>query len=441
MARRAALLAALALPPCAAALPASAALAASPWSAPQDAGPGGRATYANGVPAISSSPRDGFAVLLARTDPRTRQSVVTLRRSGSDGRLGRPLLLARPRVAGDLALDLRPGGDAVAVWRGYVPGVTARGGNYRVFAARTARGAASADVRVDALTGGGESAYRPTFVPGVGGPLVAWSRRTGPIQTARWSGDGPPKLGRLGVALDGVQLAFGAGGAREGDVVVALPGLTRLQLTRSRDGGRTFAPPVTVPDSGLSRTRAVPAVGMDSSGNAVVAWVQRRAGRAEIAASLVPRDAAAPTPATVLDTPGSGTSAPSVAMNEGPVAGALVAWVQTDAVSTVARRPGILRLQRIAADGTTAGGMLRLGGRGEKGSELVLAKRGGRGATAVWRTPSGALRAQDISPEGRPGRAVTLDRGVQPSSMRVAGRGGLVVSWVSRGRVRLAVRP
>jgi hypothetical protein len=93
----------------------------------------------------------------------------------------------------------------------------------------------------------------------------------------------------------------------------------------------------------------------------------------------------------------------------------------------------------IDGGGIAESAALRLGAPGERGRGVRLVARGGHGATALWVAPSGALRAQDLDRDGRPGRAYTLDRGVTWYTVRAARRGG-AIAYLAGDRARLIRR-
>lgn len=405
------------------------AAAAASWGAPQDVGSTTARSFGGAAVAVGANPRAGIAVLTERGQAHGRGSVVVLRRTRSDGRLGTPLVLARnPRSTFDPAVDLRPDGAATAAWIAYGPDTR----NQRLYAARLAPRQAAADIAVEPLTGAGSSAYDPGFVPGLPGPVLSWARRTGPRFAARF-----PDLAtvRLGLPVRGVE-DLALAGTRAGRVLAVFRNRTRVRVAVGSRGGAAFAAPATVPGSTAPFAPAV--VGMDSTGAGAVAWAGRssRTAPTEIAASAVPAGATAPTPAVVLATPARAPTAPVLAAREG--GGAYVAWGETTRTSRLAPvSAGTLHLRLLEADGS-AGAAEHLGDPGERGRALRLTSRGGNGVTAVWVTASGALRGQDVAADGTPGPARTLDRGVDPYGLRVSSRGA-AVTYRAGSRVRLVV--
>jgi hypothetical protein len=423
------------------AVPAAPALATGGgFTAPVDVGPGGAPSYGFGVPA--TGPSGEIAVLAVRTRAHSRASTVLLRRTDRRGRLGTPLVLSRSSFgSSEPALSVRSDGDVLAAWLAYVPGSTARSGNRRVRAARVARGTRSGSVDVRSLTGGGSSAYSPTFLlPGTPGPLLTWARRTGPLQSARWTSRAGIDVGASAIPLQGVQLSIPAAGNVNGRIVAAV-GTRALRVAVSADAGRSFGTGVPVP--GSLDVLGTPSVSVDREGLGAVAWADRSAldGPMRIPATVVGPQASAPARAVVLEQPASAPAPPLVAAQRD---GALVAWTVTARKAALAdNSPGVMRLARIGADGSGRGAPVPLGGPGERGRVVGLVPRAGDRAQAFWVTSSRALRAQVIGATGRPGRAVTLDRGIDTASVRVAGSGtsATAVTWTARGRLRLASKP
>lgn len=423
------------------AVPAAPALAAGGgFTAPVDVGPGGAPSYGFGVPA--TGPSGEIAVLAVRTRAHSRASTVLLRRTDRRGRLGTPLVLSRSAFgSSEPALTMRSDGDAVAAWLAYVPGSTARSGNRRVRAARVPAGTRSGSVDVRSLTGGGSSAYSPTFVPGVAGPLLAWARRTGPLQTARWRSRTAIDAGTVDLPLTGVELTIAAAGAPSGRGLVAFERGRTARLAVSGDGGRSFGPIAAI--DGSQDVVGPLSVSVDREGFGAVAWADRAVPGepARILAAVVPPGDGAPSEAAVIEQPATAPGPPLVAAQR---AGALVAWTVTTRRAALADNSnGVMRVARLGAGGREVGASVPLGGPGERGRVVGLVPRAGDRAQAFWVTRSRALRAQVIGATGRPGRAVTLDRGIDTASVRVAGSAtsATAVTWTARGRLRLASKP
>jgi hypothetical protein len=391
--------------------------------------------------AVAEGPgsRDGLAVLtVRRASSGGRGSVVALRRTGPPrGAVGRALVLARTDGWADsIDIDVRPGGDAVAAWSAYAPSSRPRGrGNHRTFAVRLPQRASGRGIRALDLSGGGRSSFVPRFLQGVGGPLLVWRRHSGPLESARWQGSGPPVLGDVDLPVDG-GTPVDAAGDRRGRVLAAFVVGRRLRVALGVDAGRRFTPPVGV--EGSSPVLRGPAVAVDSSGAGALTWAQHGdRGPATILASVVGRDGSAPTAATTLATPSGAPSVPVIAAREG--AGAFVGWIETRRRSGISSSPGPVMVGLIDGGGEPDGDAVRLGGPGEKGHGLQLVARGGHGATALWVTPSGVLRAQDVDLDGRLGRTYTLDRGVTWHAVRTARRGG-AVAYLAGDHARLVRR-
>lgn len=428
------------------AAPAPALAAGGGFTAPVDVGPGGPPSLGFGVPA--TGPSGEVAVLAVRTRAHSRASTVLLRRTNHRGQLGSPLVLSRSSYgSSDPTLTIRPGGDAVAAWLAYVPGSTTRSrGNRRVRAARVAPGTRSGSVAVRPLSGGGSSAYDPTFVSVLPGPLLTWSLRAGPLGSARWTASDTVATGPSALPLTGVQLSIPVAGDGERRVMAALHpvsrfGPTALRVAVSSDAGASFTRPSKVAGS-LAVTGKV-SVSVDRQGLGAAAWADRspQSGPARILATVVAPGDAAPRPAVVLQAPATAPSPPLVAAQHD---GALVGWTVTPRRATLAdNSPGIMRITRIGADGRQDGAGRPLGDLGERGRLVGLVPRAGDRAQAFWVTTSHALRSQSIGATGRLGRAVTLDRGVDPAYVQVAGSGtsGTAVTWTARGRLRLASKP
>jgi hypothetical protein len=182
---------------------------------------------------------------------------------------------------------------------------------------------------------------------------------------------------------------------------------------------------------------------VDREGLGAVAWADRAAlgGPARILGTVLAPGTGTPAHAAVVEEPASAPSPPLVAAQS---AGALVAWTVTPRKAALAdNSPGVMRLAGMGADGSEEGASVPLGGPGERGRLVGLVPRAGDRAQAFWVTRSRALRAQVIGVTGRPCRAVTLDRGIDTASVRVAGSAtsATAVTWTARGRLRLASKP
>jgi hypothetical protein len=410
---------ALALTAALLAVPAAPAVAAGGFTAPADVGPGGPPSYGFGVPA--TGPSGEIAVLAIRTQAHSRASAVVLRRTRADGTLGSPLVLSRSSYgSSEPALSIRSDGDAVAAWLAYVPGSTSRSGNRRVRAARVAPGTRSGSATVRSLSGGGSSAYSPTFVSVLPGPLLTWSLRTGPLGSTRWTSRDTVTTGPSALPLTGVQLPIPVAGDGDRRVVAAV-GSRALRIAVSTDAARSFGPANAVDGSVGVIGRVT--VSVDRQGLGAAAWLDRSptGGPSRVLATVVGPQASDPAPAVVLDTPATAPAPPLVAAQSD---GALIGWTVTERRAPLAdSSPGVMRIARLGAAGTADGASVPLGGPGERGRLAGLVGRVGDRAQAFWVTPSGALRSQVIGATGHPGRAVTLDRGVEWSSIGAAGSG------------------
>jgi hypothetical protein len=246
--------------------------------------------------------------------------------------------------------------------------------------------------------------------------------------------------GPSALPLTGVQLPIPVAGDGDRRVVAAV-GSRAVQIAVSTDAGNSFGPPIAVPRS--VDVIGWVAVSVDPQGLGAAAWLDRSpsGGPSRVLATVVGATASASAPAVVLDTAPTAPAPPLVAAQSD---GALVGWTVTQRRAPLADgSPGVMRLARIGAAGVPEAIPVTLGGAGEQGRLVGLVPRQGDRAQAFWVTPSRALRSQVIGVSGRPGPAVTLDRGVDPRSVQVAGSSTspTAVTWTSRGRLRLASKP
>lgn len=393
MPSRAVLLALLAL----AVAPSSA--AAASWSAPQ------ALTRAGDVfsPALANGTNGGVAVAYLRQLGGT--SRVELRNGTLSGSLRAPVVLdSSTHAIFDPAVTINFDGRSVVAWRRFFEG------NHRVRATSVRRDGHVGPVRQ--LSGGGESAYEPAFLPSADGQTyLGWPRRT---------------FGQFVPFANGAFQPFASSpGAAIGNSPVAAVDATGAIVLVWTSGGQVLTA-TGRPGSGFGATRVLAAAGADpqitvlSDGTVVAAWTTA----AGIVAATRPSGGDFGAPVTVVDGAANGARIIASAASE-----VMVAYVDG------ARH---LLLQRLTPSLARVGGPFDLGA-GAETLGVALA-RDGSAVFASWtERSSGAIHVRRLAPGGIFGPARTLAprsllRGHPPTTAAGA------VAWVNGGGTLLMSR-
>jgi hypothetical protein len=393
MPSRTVLLALLAL----AVAPASA--AAASWSAPQTL------TRAGDVfsPALANGTNGGVAVAYLRQLGSTER--VELRNGTLSGTLRAPVVLdSSTHAIFDPAVTINFDGRSVVAWRRYFEG------NHRVRATSVRRDGHVGPAR--RLSGGGESAYAPAFLPSADGQTyLGWPRRTFGQIVPFANGSFQPFTSSAFAAIGNEPVAAVDS---TGTIVLVWEAAGQVMTATGRPGGAFSAPSV------LGAAGRDPQVTVLSDGSVVAAWTTD----AGIVAAARPPGGAFGTPLTVVD--GAASAARIIGSPGGEV---LVAYVDGSRQ---------LRLQRVTPTLARVGAAISLGA-GDETSGVALA-RDGSAVFAAWTVRStGMVRVRRIAPGGIIGPVRTLAprsllRGRPPTTAAGA------VAWVNGGGTLLMSR-
>jgi hypothetical protein len=373
--------------------------AAASWSAPQ------ALTRAGDVfsPALANGTNGGVAVAYLRQLGSAER--VELRNGTLSGTLRAPVVLdSSTHAIFDPAVTINFDGRSVVAWRRYFEG------NHRVRATSVRRDGHVGPVRH--LSGGGESAYAPAFLPSADGQTyLGWPRRTFgqfvPFANGRFQPFTSSAFAAIGnepvAAVDST-----------GTIVLVWEAAGQVMTATGRPGGAFSAPSV------LAAAGRDPQVTVLSDGSVVAAWTTD----AGIVAAARPPGGAFGTPLTVVD--GAASAARIIGSPGGEV---LVAYVDGSRQ---------LRLQRVTPALARVGATIPLGA-GDETSGVALA-RDGSAVFAAWTVrSSGAVRVRRIAPGGIIGPVRTLAprsllRGRPPTTAAGA------VAWVNGGGTLLMSR-
>jgi hypothetical protein len=366
--------------------------AAASWSAPQALTRTGEAFS----PALANGTNGGVAVAYLRQLGATER--VELRNGTLSGTLRAPVVLDSSQHAiFDPAVTINFDGRSVVAWRRYLDG------NHRVRATSVRRDGHVGPVR--ALSGGGESAYAPAFLPSADGQVyLGWPRRT---------------FGQFVPFADGsfqpfTSSAFGA----IGDEPVAVVDSTGTIVLVWTAGGQVMAA-TGRPGGAFSAPRLLAAAGRDPlatvlpDGTVVAAWTTD----AGIVAAARPPGGDFGAPVTVVD--GTVSAAQIIGSPSGEV---MVAYVDG------ARQ---LRLQRLTPALARVGGAFDLGA-GQQTVGVALGRDGSAVFAAWTERTTGAIHVRRLAPGGIFGPARTIAprsllRGHPPATAAGA------VAWVNGG--------
>jgi hypothetical protein len=384
---RAVLLALLAL----ALLPAGA-LCAS-WSAPQTLTRSGEVFG----PALANGTNGGVAVAYVRDLRGSHRA--ELRNGTLRGTLRAPVVLDRStHFVFDPVTAIATDGRAVVAWLRYLDG------NHRVRATSVRRDGHVGSIRT--LTGGGQSAYEPGFVPAADAETyLGWTRRAF-AQAVPFAG-GPfapyftlPFTGIGGSPVRAVDTT--------GTMVAVWTTPDRRVLTSQARAGEAFSPPQQLAVDGRA-----PQITAAPDGTIVAAW-RTATG---VAAAVRSDGGTFGAPVTVVAGPVPVAHVTASAARE-----VLVTWVDADRH---------LRLQRFTPGLQPVGAQVELGA-GDETSDVALA-RDPSAVFAAWSARgSGAIRVRRIAPGGIIGVPRTIAsrsllRGSPPATAAGA------VAWVNGG--------
>ena len=373
--------------------------AAGSWSAPQALTRAGIAFS----PALANGTNGGVAVAYVRQLGRTER--VELRNGTLSGTLRAPVVLDTSQHAiFDPAVTINFDGRSVVAWRRFLDG------NHRVRATSVRRDGHVGPVR--ALSGGGESAYAPAFLPSADGQVyLSWPRRTfgqfvpfangnfAPFASSSFAAIGDEPVAAVD-ATGTIVLVWDAGG--------------QIMTATGRPGG-PFSTPRALATAGRD-----PQVTVLSDGTVVAAWT----GDTGIAAAARPPGGDFGAPVTVVD--GSVSAQRIIGSPGGEV---MVAYVDGSQQ---------LRLQRLTPALARVGAAFDLGA-GDETRGVALARDGSAVFAAWTQRSTGAIRVRRLAPGGIFGPRRTLAprsllRGNPPEAAAGA------VAWVNGGGTLLLSR-
>jgi hypothetical protein len=373
--------------------------AAASWSAPQ------ALTRAGDVfgPALANGTNGGVAVAYLRQLGSTQR--VELRNGTLSGTLRAPVVLdSSTHAIFDPAVAINFDGRSVVAWRRFFEG------NHRVRATSVRRDGHVGPVRQ--LSGGGESAYEPTFLPSADGQTyLMWPRRTFGQFAPFSNGTFQPLTSSPGAAIGA---SPDAAADLTGAIVLVWTAGGQV-LTATGPPRAAFSAPTVLAAAGSD-----PQVTVLTDGTVVAAW-RTAAG---IVAATRPPGGAFGAPVTVVDGAASGARIIASAASE-----VMVAYVDG------ARH---LLLQRLTPALARVGTPFDLGA-GAETLGVALA-RDGSAVFASWtERTSGAVHVRRLAPGGIFGPARTIAprsllRGHPPATAAGA------VAWVNGGGTLLISR-
>src|SRR3954451_1501121 len=414
----------------AAALPASA--TAASWSTPHAVGSTGRMSQ----PVVAADVRGRLAIGFVRQIRGDNRAEV---RSGTtrSGLRGPSIVLDRSsHFVDSVAVGLpASGADLVTAWR------RVENRALRLHAATIAGGRT---VRTQALTSDGtESAYSPSFVAGAGGTLeLVWSRRTSEAGAplAGTAFGAPFALPAPGVGAE-PQVAIDADGTT---VVVWVDSASGRAMAAQAPAGGAFGPPQVLSASGRARA---PQLAISTTGTAVAAWLQSNGAGNSVQVATRPRGGSFGAPVQVAE-PDQRAFAPRLAATgAGEV---LLAWVNSNVATGFGGGPGVVRVQRLGADGTAVGPRLRVTPNGVRTTQPAIVSDGSSAAVVAWTVfrsrTGGPIQARRLSPGGIAGAVADRDARagglrLRPGARRRGGpRGRRLAAGRRRALQRLSLR-
>jgi hypothetical protein len=375
------------------------AAAAASWSAPQ---PLTRAGDAFG-PALANGTNGGVAVAYTRRLGSAQR--VELRNGTLRGTLRAPVVLDSSQHAiFDPAVAINFDGRAVVAWRRFVDR------NHRVRATSVRRDGHVGPVR--ALSGSGESAYAPAFLPSADGQVyLGWPRRTFgqfvPFANGAFQPFASSEFAAIGndpvAAVDStgtIVLVWAVGG--------------RIEAATGRPGAGFSAPSVLASSGRAPQATVLP------DGTIVAAWTTN----AGVVAAARP--------------PASAFGAPVSVVGQPVMAARIIASAAGEVMVAFVDASPHLRLQRLTPALGAVGATIDLG-EGDETRDVALA-RDPSAVFAAWTERStGAVRVRRIAPGGiiGPPRTIasrSLLRGQPPATAAGA------VAWVNGGGTLLMSR-
>jgi hypothetical protein len=373
--------------------------AGASWSAPQ-------ALTRSGLvfsPALANGTNGGVAVAYVRQLGRTERA--ELRNGTLSGTLRAPVVLDTSQHAiFDPAVTINFDGRSVVAWRRFLDG------NHRVRATSVRRDGHVGPVR--ALSGGGESAYAPAFLPSADGQVyLSWPRRTFGQFVPFANGSFAP-FSSSGFAAIGDEPVAAVDSA--GTIVLVWDAGGQIMTATGRPGAAFSTPSVLATGGRDPQVTALP------GGTVVAAWT----GDSGILAAARPPAGSFGAPVAVVD--GSVSADRIIGSAAGEV---MVAYVDASRQ---------LRLQRLTPALARVGAAFDLGA-GDETHGVALA-RDGSAVFAAWTERStGAIRVRRLAPGGIFGPRRTLAprsllRGNPPEAAAGA------VAWVNGGGTLLLSR-
>ena len=373
--------------------------AAASWSAPQ------ALTRAGDVfaPALANGTNGGVAVAYVRQLGSTER--VELRNGTLSGTLRAPVVLdSSTHAVFDPAVTINFDGRSVVAWRRYFEG------NHRVRATSVRRDGHVGPVRH--LSGGGESAYAPAFLPSADGQTyLGWPRRTFGQFVPFANGAFQPFASSPGAAIGNSPVAAVDS---TGTIVLVWGAGGQVMTAAGRPGG-AFSTPTALAAAGRD-----PQVTVLGDGTVVAAWTTATG----IVAAARPPGGAFGAPVTVVD--GAASDARILASSGSEI---MVSFVDGS------RR---LRLQRLTPALARVGGVFDLGA-GDETLGVALA-RDNSAVFAAWTERStGAVHVRRLAGGGIFGVVRTIAprsllRGHPPATAAGA------VAWVNGGGTLLMSR-
>jgi hypothetical protein len=373
--------------------------AAATWSAPQALTRSGDAFS----PALANGTNGGVAVAYLRQLGGA--SRVELRNGTLSGTLRAPVVLdSSTHAVFDPAVAINFDGRSVVAWRRFFEG------NHRVRATSVRRDGHVGPVRQ--LSGGGESAYEPAFLPSADGQTyLRWPRRTFGQFAPFANGAFQPLTSSPGAAI-GASPAAAVDST--GAIVLVWTAGGQVLTATGRPGAGFSAPTV------LAAAGSDPQATVLPDGTVVAAWTTA----AGIVAAARPAGGSFGAPVTIVD--GTATGAQIIASSASEV---MVAYVDASRQ---------LRLQRLTPALARIGAPFDLGA-GDQTLGVALA-RDGSAVFASWtERVSGAIHVRRLAPGGifgvvRTIAARSLLRGHPPATAAGA------VAWVNGGGTLLMSR-
>lgn len=388
------------------------------WSSPRPVTASG-SSYA---PSVALGPARGYAVAYVRDLGTSNRPEL---RQGRGDALAAPVLLDRTaRRADATALAVDDGGRSIVLWRRHYDR------NYRLWSAHVSPAGTVSESR---LTGPGESAYDPFFVPGT--TIASWARRTfaslRPSAGGTW---GPAERLPAGAVFD-VSIAARA----DGSLVAVWPANGEI-LTAERPAGGTGFGPAQVLSTAGGYGRAPQVVALPD-GTAVAVWTANAGAGNRLMAAARPAGGAWGPPVEAVAASEGVFDPRAIAATSGT---ATVTYLQTGLARGFGSARGPLRMIRLGPAAQVLGPPATLTGDGERTSAAAMT----RDASATWAIwgAGGRIHARRITAGGGVGILRTLsggdtaESGAPAAAMATDGRAVLAYRTTA-GRIRLVTKP